>query len=381
MSAGRVQTPVLNWIVNRTKYAIKNKIELINIELENGFKIPPLKLPIGSYKKLYETKEVMVENIEKEIKEIYLPSPYTTDTLLSDAIRYLRINSNEAMKIAQDLFEVGLITYPRTDSTTVSTIGMNIAKQYLNKMDKIEFYVAREWMMEGAHECIRPTKPLDVRELEIMLRGKLIKTPIPITEKHLEMYNLIFKRFIASQMKPVKIEYANVTFNILGELRKFAFPILIKEYGFNIIKPIKTLFIDIYEIFKKKTLSIKRMDKKIVSEKPFYNEAEIVKVMKEKNIGRPSTYALTITKLKDKEYIIEKRDRLLSTKLGEEVLNFLNEHFSELINEERTRELLENMDKVEKGEVDFLEIIKSVKDEIEYTIFQNIENKILYAPT
>lgn len=323
----------------------------------------------------------MVENIEKEIKEIYLPSPYTTDTLLSDAIRYLRINSNEAMKIAQDLFEVGLITYPRTDSTTVSTIGMNIAKQYLNKMDKIEFYVAREWMMESAHECIRPTKPLDVRELEIMLRGKLIKTPIPITEKHLEMYNLIFKRFIASQMKPVKIEYANVTFNILGELRKFAFPILIKEYGFNIIKLIKTLFIDIYEIFKKKTLSIKRMDKKIVSEKPFYNEAEIVKVMKEKNIGRPSTYALTITKLKDKEYIIEKRNRLLSTKLGEEVLNFLNEHFSELINEERTRKLLENMDKVEKGEVDFLEIIKSVKDEIEYTIFQNIENKILYAPT
>lgn len=369
LSAGRVQTPVLGWVVSRTREAAKEKMELFSIELADGLRIPPTKFQRGTYKLLKEQGKVEIASISTETKELHPYPPYTTDTMLSDAIRILKVSSDEAMRLAQDLFETGLITYHRTDSTTVSAVGMSLAKQYLSKIGKEELYEGRPWTAEGAHECIRPTKPLSVDELELALRGKLISVQIPLTRRHLELYNLIFRRFIASQMKPVRVNYLLLTLRIAGQEHLYRMPISVEEHGFDLINPIPIVKIPEQVLSYKAPLevAIERLSpRKLVSKKPLYDESEIVREMKAKNIGRPSTYSLIITKLRDRRYIMEiARKKLISTKLGEEVLDFLTKHFGEFVSEERTRSLLNYMDMVERDGSVFLPIIRSLWDEIE----------------
>ncbi|HHF59317.1 MAG TPA: reverse gyrase, partial [Thermoplasmatales archaeon] len=187
LSAGRVQTPVLGWIIEQeNKYRKRRKVNILpelGIEVEGDF-----------------DKEVDVEVIlSSDREELRSPlPPHTTDELLRDASRILKLSSGETMKLAQDLFENGLITYHRTDSNRVSDVGLRIAKEYLG-----EDFQSRRWGTgagEGAHECIRPTRAWDRYMLQRMIYERVI-SPENITKKHLALYDLIFKRFMASQCR------------------------------------------------------------------------------------------------------------------------------------------------------------------------------------
>lgn len=127
--------------------------------------------------------------------------PYTTDEMLRDANDILGFSSSLVMGLAQNLFEGGLITYHRTDSTYVSEIGMRIASDYLK-----EEFKGRSWRVkEGTHECIRPTRSWDRALLQRMLYERTIPAE-NITSRHLALYDLIFRRFMASQCREFEVE-------------------------------------------------------------------------------------------------------------------------------------------------------------------------------
>ncbi|XRO77562.1 reverse gyrase [Methanocaldococcus sp. 10A] len=349
LSAGRVQTPVLGWIIERYNEH-KIKVPYLSLKLENDIYIGKV------WEKEFDKDEVEVE-VKVYEKEIPPLPPFTTDTLLEEATKRFGLSADEVMAIAQELFELGFSTYHRTSSTRVSLDGMRVAREYL-KLNNLEDYLKnREYFMEGAHECIRPTKPMDTEELIEFLKENNIK----LTKNHIKVYDLIFRRFIASQMKEAVVYYEEIYIKDLNE--KVEGYIDIKFDGWSRIYNLK-----LKKLPKIEKNSLKILDKKIrkIPKVPLYDEGEVVKLMKERGIGRPSTYAQIIKKLLDRGYVIKSKDKnkLIPTKLGIEVYNYLINNYPHLISEERTRELEEIMDKIENGVVDYLKVLKALHEEI-----------------
>ena len=374
LSAGRVQTPVLNWIDERTK-KLREKEEAITLTLSNNLTLR-FRGKTGTYKKIIEKGIVEVSKVEKKVIELNPYPPFTTDTLLSSLTSSLKINAIQAMNIAQKLFENGLITYHRTNSTTVSNVGIGIAKEYITSNFGGEFVKERKWEMEGAHECIRPTKGIDAKKLKSMIALGLIRLPSPLTEQDYRAYDIIFKRFIASQMKAVKVEKSLIRVKIGEEEKEFEFTTRILEDGFNKIIPLSIS--EIPEV-KEGIYSIKEIKRKVVQAYYAYTYPEIVSSMKERGIGRPSTYAKILEVLKRRKYVIEiKKSKLLVSPLGSKVLDFLKENYWKYLNEEVTRELEAKMDSIEKGKIESENVLKSFYEEIKEIMKNAIQKGIRY---
>ncbi len=348
LSAGRAQTPVLGWIIERYREHKKKKKVLfidkfgISVEVSEGKGEVEVKLSI---------KEVERKKEEK----IPLP-PYTTDAMLRDASTMLRMSAAEAMKIAQDLFESGLITYHRTDSTRVSEAGLRVAREWLG-----EDFCPREWYSEGAHECIRPTRPIDRDTLR-----RLVQEGVIIVEnmswKHYSLYDLIFRRFMASQCKNYSVEVAvyevNVVFNSKKVELKEERVVKAEGRAYELYKAVRVRNPLPEGEFKEKATI------KLLPAKPLMTQSEVIQMMKEKGIGRPSTYSTIIDKLFQRKYVIEKNGKLIPTERGIEVYEYLSKNYGEFVSEERTRKLEEKMDAVERGEVDYIEVLRELYEEI-----------------
>jgi reverse gyrase len=374
LSAGRVQTPVLGWVVERTK-KLKEKEELIRLKLENGLEIS-FRAKKGTYQKILEDGFVEIKDLKIFEDEISPFPPFTTDTLISSLTSLLKIDAQEAMQIAQKLFESGLITYHRTSSTTVSSTGISIAKEYILSNFGEEFFKARKWEAEGAHECIRPTKAIDSQKLRNLIGLKILRFPSPLTEREIKAYDLIFKRFIASQMQPSKVE--KIKFKVLagGKEKEFEFINKVLKDGFSKIFRLQERNISNLEEGKIKILESK---KRMVPIFYPFTYSEIVSMMKEKGIGRPSTFAKILEILKKRKYVKEvKKSMLVSTVLGRKVFEFSQQNFGKYLNEETTKKLEEDMDSIETGKKDFEEVLKQVFEEVKEIIKSNIEKGVEY---
>ncbi|MGB9674825.1 MAG: reverse gyrase, partial [Nanopusillaceae archaeon] len=208
LSAGRVQTPVLGWIIRRFEERNKSRSYLFEIELENNRKlyidtdIKDRKTSGKIIKKLVGEKIKILEYKEFEDRIEPLP-PYITSTILQDASNILKLSVDKIMQILQELFEAALITYHRTDSTRVSSFGISIARDYIYEKFGQDYFVGRTWGEGGAHEAIRPTRPLDVNKLREAIENGEINIVIEMTKYHYIIYDLIFTRFIQSQMRSV----------------------------------------------------------------------------------------------------------------------------------------------------------------------------------
>ena len=293
-----------------------------------------------------------------EERTVSPPPPYTTDTLLRDASVKLGFSATKAMMIAQDLFEVGLCTYHRTDSTTVSTVGIGIAREYIEERFP-DLFVPRRYAMEGAHECIRPTRAVDAERLKNLVSLRILRFSKKLTNNHFQLYDLIFKRFIASQMKEVKLLYQKVRVLIDGNETIVENPVNILSEGFNRMLPIKVAsFIEEggYELKFARLLYLPLA-------RP-YSQGEVIALMREKGVGRPSTYAKIVSTLLERKYVVEKKNKLISTLLGYKVYTYLSQHFKQYISEETTRRLETLMDLVEQGKADYNEILKGLHQEI-----------------
>jgi reverse gyrase len=374
LSAGRVQTPVLGWIVDRTR-KLKEKEEQISLKLENGLELS-FRANIGTYKKIVENGFVEIRDLKIYEEELNPYPPFTTDTLISSLTSALKIDANEAMQIAQKLFENGLITYHRTSSTTVSAVGINIAKEYISSTFGEEFFKGRKWEAEGAHECIRPTRAIDLQKLKNLIGLKMLRFPSPLTEKDFRAYDIIFRRFIASQMKATKVEKVKFKLVAANEEKEFEFINRIIDEGFTKILRIQEKNISGLKEGKVRFLEI---NKKIVPKFYPYSYSEIVSMMKEKGIGRPSTYAKILEILKRRNYVKEiKKSMLIATSLGTKVYQFSQQNFSRYLNEETTKRLEEEMDKIETGKKNFEEVLNGIYLEVKEIIKNSMQKGVKY---
>lgn len=353
LSAGRAQTPVLGWIIERLKQYNNKKIvgycKEYSIRFELNHTIPIKK---SSYPGKLNIKR------ERQLEEEHIPlPPYTTDTLLKDINDIIKIDLNQAMKLLQELFENGLITYHRTDSIYISQVGHQIAKDYLK-----EDYYKRNWQSEGAHECIRPTKAYDKNQIiRMSYEGFFVSK---LNRYHFLIYDLIFRRFMASLCKPYKIE--KVVYNIKINIEELNF---VQELQLERIINVQGKAVDLYKSFvihqplEEGIYNVEFEFKKVPSVS-LYTQADIVQMMKEKGIGRPSTYATILHRLFQRGYIIERKGKLIPTKKGEKVYYYLIEHYKNLITEERTRQLETKLDQIETNQIFYLDVIDELYKEL-----------------
>lgn len=343
LSAGRVQTPVLGWIIERTKesrlskYRVSFYIDGENFSVEVEDKNLARQL-------LANLDRLVLEQVKREVIELSPPPPYTTDTVLEDAFNFFRFPADYTMRLLQEMFEMGLITYHRTDSTRISEAGRyQVAKPYISSKLGEEYFTPREWFSAGAHEGIRPTKPWDTEEIRLRAAYNILSFENP--RDSFRLYSLIFNRFMASQTRKTKAEKTEFLFKtpVYSWQQELITQIVEDGYErfYNNIKVVKL----------PQLLDVKEGKITKVSKIQPFTQASLIQQMKQKKLGRPSTYAEIVSTLLQRRYVYQlKNGFLVSTKLGTEVYKFLSSRFKEYISEEFTRKLEQFMDEVERGE-------------------------------
>jgi len=375
LSAGRVQTPVLGWIAQRflehknsVSYFIGIKSGKLNLVLDLNIKEKEKLLEV--IEKIKKDKIIVKEKIVTE-EEINPLPPYITSTMLQEASAYLGLDVDKIMQLAQDLFEAGLITYHRTDSTRVSPAGIQVAKEYITEKFGEKYFKPRVWGEGGAHECIRPTKPIDSETLRNMIENGEIEIFIEITPQHFSLYSLIFKRFIQSQMIPCKVRKVKYILEIPSINHKETLEGILDvlERGWDLVDDYRIRIQKIIDITDNE-LSIEEVTFWKAAKVKLYSQSDIINLMRERKIGRPSTYATIVSKILRRGYVIESGKRLIPTKLGIYVYYFLNKKYGNFVSEERTRILEEKMDLIEEGKIDYIETLISLKKETKEIIRQ-----------
>ncbi len=356
LSAGRVQTPVLGWIIQRER-EYRQKVYKIVVPLDDGGRLR-VDWSFESKEEAYTfysmLSQIRVELIEERQELKNPPPPFSTDTMLKSASDIYRWSLPKTMSLAQTLFELGYITYHRTDSTRVSDYGIGLAKEYISEEFGEEYFHARVWGEGGAHECIRPTKGIDPEELRALFLSGQAEG---LSKEHILLYELIFRQFMASQMKPVKLRVYKLHILADGREKEIEVPVEVLEDGWNRLIPL--------EVYKPILGSVDVSERKRLLSQPkayLYTHGELVQEMKRRGIGRPSTYASIVEKLIERGYVIENKGFLIPTKLGKEVYSYLQsrEEVHEFLKEEFTRRLEELMDKVEEGKEDYADILNDL---------------------
>lgn len=377
-SAGRVQTPVLGYIIERYKeqsdpskhkyYAlISVNGSTIRLEIDHEYFIN-LRERLRKGDKV--TSYVKVIGLKEE--EINPPPPFTTDTLLEEASIRLGLSSTRAMEIAQDLFELGLITYHRTDSIRVSDAGIAVARAYLEEKygEKYhEYFKPRTWGAGGAHEAIRPTKPLDPDRLRQLVREGILVLAKPLTRQHYELYRLIFERFIASQMRPARIIRQEIEVKING----------ISKNVERIIGATDKGFLEIYSTYLELEEEVREGEYPVIDvveiRPPLPRFHDVIKWMKTQGIGRPSTYAKIIQTLLNRRYVSlsKKKKALFPSDRGIIVYNKLIELLPDVVGVEVTKRLEEKMKEIEENKRDYQEVLRELFEELRIRIKENRE--------
>jgi DNA topoisomerase-1 len=358
LSAGRVQSVALKLIVDREKEIKDFKPEeywSITVILKKDKEIEAiLKVPKMSIKTKKDadkvTKELekslySIKSIEKkQIKRSPLP-PLITSTLQQEAAKKFGYSSKKTMGLAQKLYEEGLITYHRTDSLNLSNEALKMAEDYIIKEFGENYYQHRIFKTkkraQEAHEAIRPTS----------------------TEKkdNSKIYNLIFNRFIASQMAQaifdsVKVEIETNNGKLLqsnGSTLKFD--------GFLKVYPMKFEEKELPQLSKGDKLNLVKVNPQQHFTQPpaRYNEAGLIKALEENEIGRPSTYAPIISTIQMRNYVEKNKDgRFEPTEIGTSVNEILSTHFPEIVDIKFTAKLENNLDDVAMGKEDWKELLR-----------------------
>ncbi len=313
--------------------------------------------------------EFIVKDIKKAEKKKNPAPPFTTSTMQQEASRKINFTLKKTMSVAQGLYEgvkvpekgtVGLITYMRTDSTRISDEARTAAKKYIvdnygEKYYENRFYKTKQ-NAQDAHEAIRPTY--------VELTPAKIKESL--TPDQFKLYNLIYNRFIASQMSTaiydttsVDISVNNHIFKANGQTLKFkGFMTLYVEDTDNNQNSDDLITLPELEINDK--LEANKIEpKQSFTEPPArYTEASLVKSLEEKGIGRPSTYSPTITTILERRYIQKEKKQLVPTELGKIVNKLLIENFTDIINVEFTAKIEEEFDEIAEGKQYWKNVIR-----------------------
>ncbi|MCE2403110.1 type I DNA topoisomerase [Candidatus Poribacteria bacterium] len=402
LSAGRVQSVAVRLICEReaeieafkpeeywTLTATLTPTEKENLFLAKLHKVGTKKGEINNYgfridqaraKELEaDAKEqtYVVEKVQKRERKQRPVPPFITSTLQQEASRKLRFTAKRTMMIAQQLYEgltignegsVGLITYMRTDSTRVAQDALSAVRKYIDTIYGAEYLPGRavnyrsKSGAQDAHEAIRPT--LQLRPPESLKPH--------LSNDQYRLYELIWKRFIASQMNPtildsttIDIKAGRYLFRATGSVIKFdGFRRIYMEGQDDVTSDENSAGeenIILPDVKEGETLDLRKLEPKqhFTQPPPRYNEATLVKALEAKEIGRPSTYATILSTIQDPDrgYVIKEQRRLLPTDVGRLVNELLIHGFPDIVDVEFTKEMEQKLDTIAEGEVDWVDTL------------------------
>ena len=399
LSAGRVQSVAVSLVVDREneirkfvtqeywsidgKFTAPSSRKVFSAKLASiDSKKADLKTEEETNKVLasLENEEFRITKVKKRVTKRQPAPPYITSTLQQEASRRMGFQARRTMKAAQELYEgieidglglVGLITYMRTDRLRVSGEAKQAAAQYIKGKYGEEYLPPspREYKSkknaQDAHEAIRPSMPeLDPERVKSSL-----------TTDQYKVYKLIWERFIASQMAnalldtmSAEITAGNCTFTASGYSVKFqGFSVLhVESKDGNDEEENKELPpLEEGDVLKVKSLG---GNQHFTQPPSRYTEATLIKTLEENGIGRPSTYAPTITTITSRMYVERDGKQLKPTVLGEVTTELMKDHFSNIVNAKFTANMETNLDDVEKGEKDWKATLKDFYEEFDATL-------------
>jgi len=395
LSAGRVQSPALRMIVEREREieAFKAQeywtIEADLQKAEQAFTANLVRLDGDKFRQFDiqdETRATAVRNklvadangrlkadrITRKERQRRPAPPFITSTLQQDASRKLRFSAQKTMRTAQSLYEgiaingstEGLITYMRTDSVTLSNDALaDIRKQITDQFgpdylpENVNVFKTKSKNAQEAHEAIRPTSAGRTPE----------RIKSYLNDDQFRLYELIWKRTLASQMKParmdtVAVEFdcgANASFRANGSV--VTFPGFLAAYEVSKPENEKKQDSRLPEMQEGDVLDLAgiRSEQHFTEPPPRYSEASLVKAMEEYGIGRPSTYASIMSTLVRRQYTELDKRRFRPTDTGRVVETFLIDHFNEYIDYEFTARLEDELDEISRGEMDWIPLLRS----------------------
>jgi len=419
LSAGRVQSVTLRLVVDREReiaafkskpyYSVSGKFSIseqtVKGNLDTRFHTEE---EARKFLEDVSGSSFCVSSIEKKEGKRFPAPPFTTSTLQQEAARKLHFTSSKTMRIAQTLYEKGLITYMRTDSTNLSALAIAGAKEFITANFGAQYSHSRNFKTKSrgaqeAHEAIRPT-----------FIGKAEISGTPDEQK---LYSLIWKRAVASQMEEAKV--LNTAINVNSDKRKETFVIQSCEIVFDGFLRLYFEGVDDQEeeesnVFLPEINTGDNVDCKIINadckftQAPYrYSEQTLIKKMEELGIGRPSTYAPTVSTLTmgrgyivtaDKEGIptpvvnltlkgkiisetnaIEKigaeKKKLIPSDIGIQVTDYLIENFPDILNYDFTATVEEDFDKIAEGEKAWTEVIGEFYNPFHEKVGDAISNK------
>lgn len=398
LSAGRVQSVALRLIVERER-EIENFVPVEYWSIHGEFKPDGLKSTFIAKLAKIDEKDPELPN-EETVKPILVdmetaaytitkvkrgerrrkPSaPFTTSTLQQEASRKLGFTAKRTMALAQGLYEgqdvgnggtTGLITYMRTDSTNVSAVAQNEAREYIGGKYGKDYlppeppqYTKRSANAQEAHEAIRPTSVMrEPEQIKEYLEPAMFK-----------LYRLIWQRFVASQMEAavydtLQVEVTGKTaeheylLRASGSAVKFAGFLVVYEEAKN--EDVKT---DEDEENVKIPAGIEEGQRqglvRLIPEQHFtqppprYSEASLVQALEEDGIGRPSTYAPTISTIQQRGYVVREEKRLVPTEIGMQVNDLMVQYFSDIVDYQFTARMEEDLDMIANGQAEWSEVI------------------------
>ncbi|MDY5576917.1 MAG: type I DNA topoisomerase [Lachnospiraceae bacterium] len=333
-----------------------------------------------------KTAEYRVKEIKNSEREKKAPLPFTTSTLQQEASKTLNFSTQKTMRIAQQLYEgvdikgrgtIGIITYLRTDSTRISEEADLAAKDYIQENFGEEYLASKEvngkktGKIQDAHEAIRPT--------DISLTPVVVKENL--SRDQFRLYQLIWKRFAASRMSSAKYN----TTSLKIQAGKYIFTAAASKLAFDGFMSVYMSGDDeksegsviVSKISKETELSFSEFDEKQHFTQPpaHFTEAALVKALEEQGIGRPSTYAPTITTIIQRRYVAKEEKNLYVTELGEAVNNIMKTAFPVIVDLKFTSNMESLLDKVEEGSFPWKTIIRNFYPDLDEAV-RNAEEEL-----
>lgn len=412
LSAGRVQTVALRLIVEREKEIAAFKVATyfqIYADFVNHTKIEKAKLvskdgvsydqkfSVALFTGIYQyTKTTIdkqnkdkildelkndtykVESVSESVQTRNPPPPYTTSLLQQDGFYKYGFSSKMTMRLAQDLYEAGLITYHRTDSYNMSPNFLTIAKNYIiatygqkYALEDPRFYKTKSKMAQEAHEAIRPTK-LEGGADGVSVSGK-------ITHQHKKLYKIIFERALATQMAEAVIKTMKIS--ILSS-KGYLFETQLQNVLFDgFLRLLNPEFVQknhlTSDLKKDDVVKLTKLDPEETATKPppRFNDASLIKTLEEKGIGRPSTYAPIISLIQEKNYTEKENKVFIPTKLGTVVSDYLAGAFPKLFGLDFTAKMEEELDEIASGQFDMQKLLSEFNEPFQKDLKKRREDK------
>ncbi len=407
LSAGRVQSVALRIIADREEEInafIPKEYWTLDVILKVKGEKRPLtakfygtqneKLTIESKEELdkilqkVEKEEFVITDVKKGERLRKPPLPFTTSTLQQEAAKVLNFGTQKTMRIAQQLYEgvdikgsgtVGIITYLRTDSTRISEEADANAREYIAQTYGKDFVAFQEQMkktekkIQDAHEAIRPT---DISRTPASLKDSL-------SRDQFRLYQLIWKRFTASRMQPAKYETTSVKIGA-GDYRFNVATSKVVFEGFRCVytesdEEKETSNVLVNGLSTDSVLTKESFETKQHFTQPpsHYTEATLVKTLEELGIGRPSTYAPTISTILGRRYIVKEAKNLYITEIGEVVNNIMKQSFPSIVDVNFTANMEGLLDMVEEGKIGWKNVIENFYPDLDEAV--NIAEKELQS--